>query len=506
MNIALAATVSVMSLLGEMLDRDAITRFPEPSYRMKLFSSYDRASTLPGEPNWDANADFNQFLRIEENAGREERVLVDADGPGALVRFWFAGIGHDSAILRVYVDGAAEPAIEGAAGEIAGGEMLAGWPLSAGLSPDSPAPERGINLYLPIPFARHVKVTAEITMTPRERAMFYYNIETRLYARDTEVESFSKKVFAAARTAVAEANEKLAASCSEPPPEGESASLDGELKPGESRSAVFKRTGAIRYLRLKSVSPAEYSTLWWQQQRLQLRKVELEITFDGKTCVSVPVGEFFNTGLWRQEHHETRFTKVGDDGVMESRWVMPFAESCEVRLTNKDEVPVVISDSLAVCGDYAWDGRSMHFGTTYVSRPRLPTRVAGAAYDIGLDRIEGKGVIAGTAVTVENTVADWWGEGDEKIWVDGEASPSYIGTGTEDHFGYAWCKPAPFSHPFLAQPTGEGNLAGGYSVNFRARILDAIPFEKSIRYDIEIWHWSDTLVDYDSVSFHYLKP
>ncbi|MBP5284823.1 MAG: DUF2961 domain-containing protein [Kiritimatiellae bacterium] len=183
-----------MSLLGEMLDRDAITRFPEPSYRMKLFSSYDRASTLPGEPNWDANADFNQFLRIEENAGREERVLVDADGPGALVRFWFAGIGHDSAILRVYVDGAAEPAIEGAAGEIAGGEMLAGWPLSAGLSPDSPAPERGINLYLPIPFARHVKVTAEITMTPRERAMFYYNIETRLYARDTEVESFSKKV------------------------------------------------------------------------------------------------------------------------------------------------------------------------------------------------------------------------------------------------------------------------------------------------------------------------
>jgi hypothetical protein len=37
-----------------------------------------------------------------------------------------------------------------------------------------------------------------------------------------------------------------------------------------------------------------------------------------------------------------------------------------------------------------------------------------------------------------NPVTIWWGEGDEKIWVDGEAFPSIFGTGTEDYYAYSW--------------------------------------------------------------------
>lgn len=32
----------------------------------------------------------------------------------------------------------------------------------------------------------------------------------------------------------------------------------------------------------------------------------------------------------------------------------------------------------------------------------------------------------------------WWGEGDEKLFVDGEKFPSTFGTGSEDYVGYAW--------------------------------------------------------------------
>ena len=55
----------------------------------------------------------------------------------------------------------------------------------------------------------------------------------------------------------------------------------------------------------------------------------------------------------------------------------------------------------------------------------------------------------------------WWGEGDEKIWVDGESFPSIFGTGTEDYFGGAWgftgddpndARPCPYSGPFLGYP------------------------------------------------------
>ena len=100
-----------------------------------------------------------------------------------------------------------------------------------------------------------------------------------------------------------------------------------------------------------------------------------------------------------------------------------------------------------------------------------------------------KGVYVGDTLTMFNGDA-WWGEGDEKVYVDGEKFPSHFGTGTEDYYGYAWCRPEYFTAPFHAQPEGGGQSAGGFSVNYRYRALDAIPFTKSFQFDMELWHWA----------------
>ena len=44
----------------------------------------------------------------------------------------------------------------------------------------------------------------------------------------------------------------------------------------------------------------------------------------------------------------------------------------------------------------------------------------------------------GDTLTVMNPIPTWWGEGDAKIWVDGEKFPSIFGTGTEDYYAYFW--------------------------------------------------------------------
>ena len=77
--------------------------------------------------------------------------------------------------------------------------------------------------------------------------------------------------------------------------------------------------------------------------------------------------------------------------------------------------------------------------------------------------LQGQGTVVGDTLTVFNGTNAWWGEGDEKIYIDGEAFPSHVGTGTEDYYGYAWCRPEAFQSPFHAQPCGDGNLAGGFS-------------------------------------------
>jgi len=154
----------------------------------------------------------------------------------------------------------------------------------------------------------------------------------------------------------------------------------------------------------------------------------------------------------------------------------------------------------------------MYFGASWNDYSGIETAGSestggtGKHQDLNIVRLAGRGVYAGDGVIIFNTVDAWWGEGDEKIYVDGEVFPSSFGTGTEDYFGYAWSRPEPFSHPFISQPVGEGNFLPGMSVNMRYRNLDAIPFNESINSDIELWHWVKTKIDYSLVSYYYLLP
>jgi len=129
--------------------------------------------------------------------------------------------------------------------------------------------------------------------------------------------------------------------------------------------------------------------------------------------------------------------------------------------------------------------------------------------DLNFVDIKGKGVYAGDQITVFNTSYEWWGEGDEKIFVDGETFPSCFGTGTEDYYGYAFGRPNPFSHPFISQPVGDGNEGnssnGGLTVNMRHRSLDAIPFKQSINANMELWHWAAAPLNYAITTYWYVK-
>ena len=504
---AAESPITLSSLLDEMTDREAVTRFPEPCYRMRLWSSHSRLSVAPDKPGWFANWDWNNFVREETNAvGEVERVMVDAEGPGALVRAWVTGNAAGISTLRVYVDGAAKPLFEGVVTNLVGGTAICGAPLSQGLSPATPLEKQGFNLFLPIPYARHLKVSV---VMPKPKETFYYNFETRTWPAGTAVESASKEVMSAAAKKVAAVNAILA-QADEPVPAGETKTFDVKLQPGERKTLSFAGPGAIRYLQMKTVCPRDESVFMWGDEEGNVRDVEIRLAFDGVTTVKMPVGEFFNTGIWGCDLQRTRFSSVTDKWVMSSRWVMPFAKSCELTLVNTGDRAMVLKETKVVKGGYAWDARSMHFGATYVSRPDVPTRRQGLPYDVVFEDLKGRGLVVGTSVTVNNPARGWWGEGDEKVWVDGEKDPSYIGTGTEDFFCYAWCQHAPFSHPFVTQPCGDGNgdgaAYGGYAVNFRARALDAIPFRRSIRFDMELWHWWDVRIRYDTVSWHYLMP
>lgn len=118
----------------------------------------------------------------------------------------------------------------------------------------------------------------------------------------------------------------------------------------------------------------------------------------------------------------------------------------------------------------------------------------------------GEGLWVGTHLHVQNPVGDWWGEGDEKVWVDGESFPSTFGTGSEDYFGYAWSSGNLFDRPYHGQAHCDGPGTYGHVSVHRWQTFDPISFTKSIKFDMEMWHWRECNARFAQTSYWYSKP
>ncbi|MFO7922164.1 MAG: glycoside hydrolase family 172 protein [Bacteroidales bacterium] len=503
-----SGTITFESLLEEMTDREILTYFPDIEYSHMHFSSYDRASVSPNEKGWFANIDRSNFLRVEDNNGRREFVMVDAEGPGAIVRWWMTFYRAWDGVIRIYIDNDPEPVIEGSPADVLIGSLLAGYPFTASVQEGAQRRQEGWgydhNFYLPLPFSRHIKITYECDLLEVLREgddhIYYfpdvfYNIGYRAYQDNTRVESFSLASLEKAGPAIEKAGRALLTNNVHSRLEED---FEKQIMPGDSLVVEFnKNRHALNFLMLE---------LEASNMNQALRSTVLQASFDGHQTVWIPVGEFFGSG-YMTNAHKTWMNQRDENGRMESFYVMPFREECVLTILNYGNETIGIN-GLAGFTDYRWKPKSMYFGASWHEYHQVPTRdEEGSPYDLNFIELKGKGVYAGDQVTLFNNTHHWWGEGDEKIYVDGEAFPSVLGTGTEDYYGYSFGRPEVFSHPFVAQPAGYGNFSRGVTVNSRHRSLDAIPFNASIKADVELWHWDkETCTNYALASFYYIMP
>lgn len=487
----LPGEISVRSLLREMVDLSAISRLPDPTYVAKAASSYDRRSSNPADrEGWFANDDWASatrpnYLRVEERAGRREYVLMDATGPGVLVRLWSAS---PAGMLRFYFDGEATPELE--------------VPFDSLLTAKGPIPEpfsyvaaKGFNAYFPLPFQKGLKVTMDslVAKNPWQEGMFeriYYHLSYRAYAKDvaSRVRTY-RRAELARMLADGQASARIFREPWRVYERSKSASsVPFENRDGELRVQVERAGGgAVRELSLFVRDTSEAA----------LRRASIVMRFDGETTVEAPLGDFFATGPGLVAVDSLPFS-LRTDGALVSRFVMPFGERAEIAVRNSPGAEGALSVE-----PEPFTPKSLYFHARY----RAPATVdSQPPKDLGMISIEGQGVYAGDVFGIENPNDRWWGEGDEKIYVDGETFPSFFGTGTEDYYGYAWSTGEVFFRALHAQTHAGGpGFSGIFSVN-RFRALDAIPFEKSLRFDMELWHWAQTRVTWQALIYYYARP
>jgi hypothetical protein len=234
-----------------------------------------------------------------------------------------------------------------------------------------------------------------------------------------------------------------------------------------------------------------------------LRGCVLEIWFDNseQPMVEAPLGDFFATAPGLNQFESLPFAAL-ETGTLICNWVMPFKENMRLRITNHSGLPVEVSTELWL-SERTWTENTMYFHARWrqeLYMKSLPRR------DWNYIDIDGKGVYLGNMLHIANSNRDWWGEGDEKIWIDGEDFPQIFGTGTEDYYSYACCSNIVFNHAYHNQPRCDGPGNSGHTCLSRFHVMDDIAFNESLKFDMEIWHWDQAQISLAATSWYYAKP
>ena len=236
-------------------------------------------------------------------------------------------------------------------------------------------------------------------------------------------------------------------------------------------------------------------------ERWHGRKIVLRMFCDDEQDPSVltPLNDFFcmshglEAPMW-----SLPITTTADGRARNCFFQMPFNRRARIEITNEGLEPI---GAFCYFIDYWKYGRlfedPLYFHARY--RQEYPAR-KGEHYLICEAR--GRGHDVGTVFFVESRSEGWWGEGDNRFFIDGETTPSLHGTGTEDYLSDAWGT-WKGSSPFYGCSIHELNPyiypdSPRYT-SYRFHIADPIPFRESLRFDIE--HYGAGVVNGQLVGF-----
>ncbi len=256
------------------------------------------------------------------------------------------------------------------------------------------------------------------------------------------------------------------------------------------------------------------------------RKVVLRMYWDGEDTPSVeaPIGDFFGLGHGVTKNFSSAaLTMSPQDGrAWNCYFPMPFSHGARVTVENQAEGPV----RLYYYVDY--DERPVKNDELRFHAQWRQERLTDGIDDSGLSNeyfefggrnttglgnyvlleAKGRGHYVGCNLNIHNQRMtdqwNWYGEGDDMIFIDGESwPPSLHGTGMEDYFNTAWCPQQEICTPYHGIILGGKDNWAGKICFYRYHILDPIMFEQSIKVTIEHGHNNHRSDDYSSTAYWY---
>lgn len=455
---------------GGPIGTQSIEQFDRISELRQGVRAYQYSSHDPTGRNDDWNGD----LGFEGS----ERVLLDVKGPGCIYRIWFTGQ-DENASIRIYFDGSVTPLVDMKIGDFFRGTQA---PFLSPLVGNNLVSSGGFYCYLPMPFREGCKITSTSTAEKN-----YYNITYHRFDSPDGVATFTGQESTAAALAL------WNAAGSDPKPDhGTSVITQTATVPsgGAAQMANISSPGIIQQIELSipNLSQSILASLW------------LQARWDGaaEPAVNAPLGSFFGSGLTPASVNGLPVGMAGSR--LYCYFPMPFRSSAALSLVNTGSTDV---------SDVTWTVRYTPLaeppdgvGLFCARHRRVAHQTADRDY-VFLDET-GAGHLVGIVQTLRGYSTDkQFLEGDERIYIDGMATPALYGTGTEDLYNGGWYfDGGPFSLPVHGNPASQETPTASYTC-YRFFLSDAIPFTQSILAGIEHGAWNTFDVDIESVAMYY---
>ncbi|MDX5459629.1 DUF2961 domain-containing protein [Micromonospora tulbaghiae] len=425
-------------------------------------------------------------------------VIAEARGPGEVQSIWFTrddGNVRATGWIRVELDGVV--VVQADLQDLVDGRL--GSPFVAPLVSNADQTSGGVTVKVPMPYRESMRITTQ-------NNPLFHHVTYRTFADAAGVLRFDP-----ADPATDVVTLLRAAGTRDPKPAqaGASTTRATVTAPAQGQVSLAALTGprAITALRLRVPDASAGAPT--------LAGLRLRMTFDGRTTVDSPVGEFFGGGLGERNVRSLMFAMDSAPGGWYSAWwPMPFRTAAALTLVNTTgttvggvEAEVTSAPGAEWTSRLAADGNAGYFTT----QSRRAETVGGTDWIIA-DQ-SGRGRFVGVSQTMRGHIIGGntrnYLEGDERVYVDGSPTPQIYGTGTEDFYESGWYfNRGEYSGVFTgntAHLVRGGGCADECDAAYRLMIGDAVAYGTALRFGIEHGPANDMPAEYASTAFLYTQ-
>jgi hypothetical protein len=232
-----------------------------------------------------------------------------------------------------------------------------------------------------------------------------------------------------------------------------------------------------------------------------LRSFVLRAYWDGQEHPSIecPLGDFFGFAHGKVVHYQSAVHSVAMSAGMNLWLPMPFPNRARITLTNETDESISVYYSI----DYTvGDRHPRDVGRMHVLFARQNPTIRMQDFEL-LPQRQGKGRYIGSVIGVRQLGKHWWGEGEFKVYMDGDTDfPTICGTGSED-----WAGLSHGSYENRYAYHGGILSQGRFHAMYRWHLPDPIAWRKECRITIQQITWrggyAETEDDWSTATFWY---